>query len=162
MAKLRSGGYLSARRMNSGDLPLLLIIDDDPDQLALARVAALRAGGMRVMTAESGAEALIQLQAREASGRRPPDLVLTDLKMPNMNGLDLLHTLRERDDMHAVPILFLTTSAYPRDRQKAEVEGAAGFFQKPMHFDELVGLMRSLPDYLPHPEPGWIATPWRR
>jgi two-component system KDP operon response regulator KdpE len=148
--------------MSLGDLPLLLIIDDDPDQLALARVAALRAGGMRVITAESGAEALIQLQAREALGRRPPDLVLTDLKMPNMDGIDLLHGLQARDDMRGVPIIFLTTSAYPRDRLKAEAKGAAGFFQKPMRFDELVAIMRSLPDFLPHPEPEWLATPWQR
>ncbi len=148
--------------MSSGDLPLLLIIDDDPDQLALARVAALRAGVMRVITAESGAEALIHLRAREALGRRPPDIVLTDLKMPNMNGIDLLHNLQALDGMHGVPIIVLTTSTYPRDRLKLEAEGAAGFFQKPMHFDELVALMRSLPDYLPHPEPEWLATPWRR
>ena len=135
--------------MNPGESPLLLIIDDDPDQLALARLAAQRAGGMRVMAAESGAEALIQLQARAEMNLAPPDLVLTDLKMPDINGLELMQTVRSRPETQNVPVIFLTSSAYNRDRILAHMAGADGFFQKPIRFGDLVGLMKALPSYVP-------------
>ena len=135
--------------MNSGEPPLLLIIDDDPDQLALARLAALRAGGMRVIGAESAQEALIQLQARADSGLAPPDLVLTDLKMPEVNGVDLMREVRRRPELQNVPVLFLTSSAYNRDRILAHMAGANAFFQKPIRFNDLVALMKILPSFVP-------------
>jgi len=130
--------------MNLGDLPLVLVIDDDPDQLDLARVAAHRAGGIRSMGAESGAEAMILLDARRAMRLPAPDLVLTDLKMPEMSGLELIEALRKRPEMKDVPVFFLTSTAYDPDREHAHVAGAAGFFQKPIHFSGLVALMQAL------------------
>ncbi len=130
--------------MNLGDLPLVLVIDDDPDQLDLARLAAGRADGIRCIGAESGAEAMILLDARRAMRLPAPDLILTDLKMPEMNGLELIKALRERPEMIDVPVYFLTSTAYERDRQHTQVAGAAGCFQKPIQFGGLVGLMRTL------------------
>lgn len=130
--------------MNLGDLPLVLVIDDDPDQLELARVAAGRAGGIRSIGAESGAEAMILLDARRAMRLPSPDLVLTDLKMPEMDGLEFIENLRERAEMKDIPVFFLTSTAYDRDRQHAQVAGASGFFQKPIHFEGLVSLMQTL------------------
>lgn len=135
--------------MNPGELPLLLIIDDDPDQLALARLAALRAGGLRVIEAESGPEALIQLQARADTQLAPPDLVLTDLKMPEINGVELMRLIRHRPEMRDVPVIFLTSNVYNRDRIVAHIAGADAFFQKPIHFADLVALMKVLPAYVP-------------
>ncbi len=136
--------------MNSGDVPLVLVIDDDPDQLALVRQAATRAGGLRIMTAESGAEALVQLDAREAMRLPYPNLVLTDLKMPDMNGLEFMRTFHERPGMMNVAVLFLTASGYNRDRILVHMAGAEGFFQKPVRFADLVALMKVLPSYIPH------------
>lgn len=131
--------------MNLGDLPLVLVVDDDPDQLDLARVAANRAGSVRIMGAESGAEAIILLDARRAMRLPVPDLVLTDLKMPEMNGIQLMQAVRERPDMKDVPVFFLTSTAYNRDRIVAHIAGAEGFFQKPIQFNGLVALMQTLP-----------------
>ena len=133
-----------------GDVPLVLIIDDDPDQRALACMAISRAGGLRVMTAQSGSEAQCALQSRKAAGLPPPDLVITDLKMPVMNGLEVMHVFRERDDMRQTPVVFLTSAGHPRDLLAVKAAGADGVFQKPMHFDELVALMRSLASLPPH------------
>lgn len=145
-------GYLDPL-MNSGDVPLLLVIDDDPDQLTLVRQAATKAGGLRLTTAESGMEALTQLEARESMQLPSPDLVLMDLKMPHMGGLEFMRLLRERPTMMRVPVVFLTSSGYNRDRVLVHMAGAEGFFQKPIRFGELVALMKVLPSYLSqHPE----------
>lgn len=131
--------------MNSRDVPLVLVIDDDPEDLALVRQAAARAGGFRIMTAESGAEALVQLDARDAMRLPYPDLVPTDLKMPDMNGLEFMRTFRERSGMRNVPVLFLSASGYNRDRILVHMAGAEGFFQKPVRLGDLVALMKVLP-----------------
>jgi len=151
--------------MNLGDVPLVLVVDDDPDQLALVRQAAARAGGLRIMSAESGAEALAQLEARETMRLSAPDLVLTDLKMPDMSGLELMRILRERSEMLSVPVLFLTSSGYNRDRILVHMAGADGFFEKPIRFGDLIAMMKVLPSYIRHqsdselPESVDAATP---
>jgi CheY-like chemotaxis protein len=145
--------------MNFGDVPLLLVIDDDPDQLALMRHAAARAGQWRIMTAESGAEALVQLDARQSMQLPSPDLVVTDLKMPGMTGLDLMRALHARPDTMNVPVLFLSASGPQRDRRLVHSAGAKGFFLKPIRFGDLVGILRILPSYLPHPSESEIGNP---
>lgn len=130
----------------------MLVIDDDPDYLALVRRAAARAGGLRIMTAEGGPEALAQLKARETMQLPSPDLFLTDLKMPDTTGLELMRTLHERPGMMNVPVLFLSASGYNRDRILVHMAGAEGFFQKPIRFADLVALMKLLPSYIP-PQP---------
>jgi len=155
-------GYLE-RLMNSGDLPLVLVIDDDPDQLNLVRQAVARAGGLRIMTAESGSEALTQLEARESMRLPAPDLVLTDLKMPDMTGLEFMRVFHARPDRMHVPVLFLTSSAYNRDRILVHMAGADGFFQKPIRFGDLVAMMKVLPSYIPFSRVGEEkANQWRQ
>lgn len=135
--------------MQPGELPLILVIDDDPDQLALVRIAALRAGGLRILTAESGHEAIVQLQARAKSNLPPPDLVLTDLKMPQMNGVELMQRIRSEENLGDVPVIFLTSAIYNRDRILAHMAGANAFFEKPVLFPEFVNMLKALPAYLP-------------
>jgi CheY-like chemotaxis protein len=132
--------------MQPGDIPFILIIDDDPDQLALVEQAAMRAGGFRVMTAESGSEALTQLQTVEPL----PDLVLTDLRMPDMNGVEFMQRARRLPGMADVPMIFLTSSGYNRDRILVHMAGGDGFYQKPIRFSELVAFMKVLPSHIPH------------
>jgi two-component system, sensor histidine kinase and response regulator len=140
--------------MNSGAVPLVLVIDNDPDQLMLVRQAAARAGGLRIMSAESGTEALAQLEARESMRLPYPDLVLTDLKMPDMSGLEFMRVLRTRTETSNVPVLFLTSSGYNRDRILVHLAGAGAFFEKPIRFGDLVAMMKVLPSYVPQqPDP---------
>lgn len=69
--------------------------------------------------------------------------------MPDMTGLEFMRAFHDRPDRMHVPVLFLTSFIFNRDRIRAHLAGADGFFQKPIRFDELVAMMKVLPSYLP-------------
>jgi len=109
--------------------PRILIVDDDPSQAAtLARVLELE--GYRTSVAAGGAEALA------AVGRGPVDLVLTDLKMPGMDGLELFRRLRE--ERPGLPVLIVTAHGTIETAIAAVREGVVDFIQKPVYAEELL------------------------
>jgi CheY-like chemotaxis protein len=105
----------------------LLLVDDDADSLYVA-AELLRACCATVLTATTGAEALERLDSQL------PDAIVTDLCMPVMDGVQLLHRIRARPDVRNVPVIALTSF------QQRYLDGASGFdyfFQKPMDIDAL-------------------------
>src|SRR5689334_16116000 len=105
----------------------LLIVDDDPRILELAEHAARQAGYFRVVrTAENGSDALRQL---ESNGH--PDVILTDLSMPQMDGFELVQTLRKQEDTKRIPVVMYSSSGVLYDQQHALAAGCEAFFQKP-------------------------------
>jgi len=109
----------------------ILVVDDEADLVYMVRVI-LEAAGYDVVTASNGAEALEQLDAFDV------DLILTDLKMPVMNGAEFVEALQQRDSHPPVVIM----TAYGR----ADDVPAKGFMMKPFTRDELVEqIQRSLP-----------------
>jgi len=129
--------------MNVRESPLLLVVDDDPDQLFLMRRAAIKAGAVSVLTAASAWDAIGLLQARVTAGLPLPDLIITDLKMADFSGIDLVLALRRRSDLQRVPVCLLTSSSCPQDRQAAVRAGIDQLMQKPIQFDELVEFVRT-------------------
>jgi DNA-binding response OmpR family regulator len=113
----------------------ILVIDDDP-----AIVSALRRGlsyqGFAVQTATSGSDAL------ELARRSYPDLVVLDLIMPGLSGLDVLERLRAADS--ALPILILTARDGPAQQVEGLARGADDYVVKPCTFDVLVARVRAL------------------
>jgi DNA-binding response OmpR family regulator len=130
--------------MNAHELPLLLIVDDDPDQLFFIRHAAMKTRNFIVLTASGGWNAIGLLQSRLAAGLPPPDLILTDLKMPDLSGIDLALALRQRMEFQQVPIFLLSSSSCPLDRQTAARAGVKSFVQKPIRFEELSTFIETL------------------
>src|SRR5579875_2371660 len=112
----------------------LLVIDDDP-QLLTALRRALAYEGYEVLTAESG-EAGLRL-ARE----RPPDLVVLDVLLPGLDGLEVCRRLRAGGD---VPILMLTARDEVSDRVAGLDAGADDYLVKPFALDELLARVRAL------------------
>lgn len=105
----------------------LLIVEDDTRILELAEHAARESGLFReVSTAENGSEAL-----RKLNGSRRPDVILTDLSMPVMDGFELVQALKGRPATSTIPIVMYSSSGLLYDHEHALAAGCEAFFQKP-------------------------------
>jgi two-component system phosphate regulon response regulator PhoB len=102
----------------------ILLVEDDPDIRHLVSYKLSR-GGFRVIEADDGLTAL-----REAH-RDPPDLVILDVRMPRMSGLDVCRELRASPRTARVPIIMLTARARPQDLEQAYAAGATDYVVKP-------------------------------
>ncbi|HEU5034720.1 MAG TPA: response regulator transcription factor [Mycobacteriales bacterium] len=113
----------------------VLVVDDDP-QLREALARALELDGYSVTTASNGAQAL------EAVGQDRPDVMVLDVMMPYVGGLDVCRTLRERRDR--LPILVLTARDEVGDRVAGLDAGADDYLTKPFALEELRARLRAL------------------
>jgi two-component system chemotaxis response regulator CheY len=111
----------------------ILVVEDDDDTRDLIR-CVLQCEGFAVLEAEDGRQAL---QVLEQSS---PDLLLTDLMMPHLDGIELIRHLRARDDLAYLPIVVMTAcGSYVR---QALVEGVTGMIEKPADPDQLVEIIK--------------------
>jgi len=116
------------------DKASVLVVDDDPNIVSFLR-RGLIYEGYDVITAADGAEALTRARERE------PDLVILDVMMPGIDGLEVSKRLREAG---SVPILMLTAKGTVRDRVAGLDSGADDYLVKPFDFDELLARVRAL------------------
>jgi CheY-like chemotaxis protein len=103
----------------------VLIVDDEPDIRRIAKLGLVRVGGMEVVEASNGTEALAR--AREDH----PDAVLLDVMMPVLDGPSTLARLREDPATSAIPVVFLTAKAIAAEVDRLKSLGAAGVLTKP-------------------------------
>jgi len=128
--------YTMAHRRNE-----ILLVDDSSADVELI-VHALRHGGLAtsIAIAEDGAEALDYLFCRGLHENRSPHdrprVVLLDLNLPKMDGLQILKALKADDRTRAIPIVILTSSKETRDILAGYRLGASAFVQKPVDFEE--------------------------
>ena len=111
----------------------VLVVDDEPQILRALRIN-LRARQYEVATAATGAQAL------EEAAAHPPDLVILDLGLPDMDGVDVIGGLR---GWTAVPIIVLSGRADSTDKVEALDAGADDYVTKPFGMDELLARMRA-------------------
>jgi CheY-like chemotaxis protein len=111
--------------------PTVLLVEDDPDLLRFARTT-LRLGGYRVLTAVDGEKAL------GLARKHRPTLVLLDLRLPGLHGIQVLQALRAEPGLAATRVVVLTASAGPDDRELALAAGVAGYLIKPVSADDLL------------------------
>jgi DNA-binding response OmpR family regulator len=109
----------------------IFVVDDDRD-VAQSIELALRRRGFRVTLAHSGVEALKLLR------RYRPDLVLLDVLMPGMSGIEVCRRLRADDNTADLPIIFLTARGQERDRIEGLRAGADDYLSKPFNLEELI------------------------
>lgn len=114
-------------------MPRILIVDDETAILDTLQIL-LRREGFEVTVAQSGREALTHLEGEL------PDVVLSDIRMPGVSGLDLLAAVRERDP--DLPVILMTAQASLQSAMQAVNQGAFYYLQKPFSNDELVALCR--------------------
>jgi len=120
-------------------IPAVLIVDDEPAIRRLLRTS-LMAQGYRALEAATAAEALSALGASLGEGREPVDVVLLDLGLPDMDGVDLLRRLRAAS---AVPIVVLTSREDERTKVAALDLGADDYVTKPFGMAELMARLRA-------------------
>lgn len=109
--------------------PVILVVDDDPD-IRLSLEMTLSYAGFEVWTAKDGADALLRMEAG-AQSARAPDAILSDLKMPKLDGLGLLDTLRQRGD--STPLVLISGHGDIQTAVEAMKRGAQNFLEKPLN-----------------------------
>lgn len=113
----------------------ILAIDDSLTMREMLR-QTLTEAGFDVVLAEDGVDGLAQLPGAA------PDLILTDLNMPNMDGFGLIEAVRKGDVASRVPILVLTTESATTLKERARAAGATGWITKPFDEQSLVSTIR--------------------
>ena len=103
----------------------ILVVDDEADIRRVARLSLTRLGGMEVVEAASGPEAL--QQARSSA----PDAILLDVMMPGMDGPAVLLALRAEPATAGIPVVFLTAKAMTSEVERLQGLGAVGVLTKP-------------------------------
>ena len=126
-------------------LNILLVEDDDVDVLTVRRAFQKAHILNPLYVASDGVEALEKLRSGEIPNERR--LVLLDLNMPRMNGLEFLRELRKDPDLCHTPVVVLTTSTMDRDKFEAYGMNIAGYLVKPVTFDRFCDLMVTLNKY---------------
>src|SRR5512142_154320 len=116
----------------------VMLVDDSATMLMSLR-SILTKAGFRVETAANGREALDRL----AGGVRP-NLIITDLNMPQMDGITFAREARKAAGMRFAPILMLTTESEQSKRVAAKSAGATGWLVKPVAPDQLLGVIKQV------------------
>ena len=128
---------------------VILLVEDNPDDEALTLHAFQQQHlANRVVVARDGVQALDYLFGRGAhAGRdlaRAPAVVLLDLKLPRVDGLEVLRQVRANERTRFQPVVVLTSSAEERDMVESYRLGCNSYVRKPVDFDEFIGAARQL------------------
>jgi CheY-like chemotaxis protein len=127
---------------------ILLVEDDDVDARAIQRALRKAKIGNNIERAVDGIEALDIL--RGANGRTPPPsprILLVDLNMPRMNGIQFVEALREDEDLRRSVVFILTTSTRDQDKIAAYNVNVAGYIAKAKAAEDFLNLISLLDDY---------------
>lgn len=124
--------------------PVLLVEDDAVDVMTVKRCFKQLKISNQLLIANNGEEAL-QLLAQ--SGLVTPCLILLDINMPKMNGLELLRRLKEVVTLKKIPVVMLTSSKEESDVEKCFERGVAGYMVKPIEYPQFVEIIELLCTY---------------
>ena len=125
----------------------ILLVDDSVDDMELVQRSLKKlAPQVQQFCARDGVEALALLHAKEGE-RLVPDVVLLDLKMPRLDGTDVLRALRAESTTRFIPVVMFSSSNQRSDTQKCYELGASSYLRKPVSFSEYEGTLRCVVDY---------------
>lgn len=131
---------------------MILLVEDDPDD-ELLMLMALKDSNIdcEMAIARDGVEALEFLFVEGKHAGRDPDLmptlILLDLKLPKMNGIDVLRHIRRHERTRMIPVVVLTSSIQDQDMIDCYRLCANSYIQKPLNFDEFAHVVRQLGMY---------------
>jgi CheY-like chemotaxis protein len=126
------------------DKPILLVEDDRVDAMTVQRALKDLKVMNRLDIAGDGEEALAFL--RDPANERPC-LILLDLNMPRMNGIEFLEVIKQDEVLKRIPVVVLTTSAEEQDKLDSFSLGVAGYMVKPVDYGQFVEVVRTIDLY---------------
>lgn len=129
--------------------PMILLVEDNPDDEVLTLHALKKSHiGNRVHVARDGAEALdflfCQNQYADRDPREMPQLILLDIKLPKIDGLEVLRRLREDERTSLLPVVILTSSKEQQDLVQAYKNRANSYMRKPVDFNQFAESVHQL------------------
>ena len=124
----------------------ILLVEDNPADVRLV-TEVLDDPSVNITVAENGEEALAVLKGD--SGNKPlwPDLILLDLNMPKMDGLEVLTEIKKDPQLRVIPVVVMTTSEREQDIVQSYDLQASGYIRKPMDLIEFMDLIKAVRDY---------------
>jgi two-component system, response regulator len=128
---------------------IILLVEDNPDDADLTRRAFTKCNiANKLVLAKDGAEALDYLFATGAWAGRPeeddPTVVLLDLKLPKINGLEVLRRVRDEPRTRLIPVIILTSSVEERDLIEGYALGCNSYIHKPVDFAQFTEAVKTL------------------
>ncbi len=115
-------------------IKILLVEDDELDVISVERSLKKTTTAYELHKAYNGKEALQMLNSWPAGER--PDVILLDLNMPKMNGIEFLRVIRNDDEFKELRVFVMTTSAEEADRKTTEQLGISGYIIKPLNYND--------------------------
>ncbi len=115
----------------------ILVVDDEEDTVELARMV-LEYENFEVISATNGEDAINLLQKKD----NKPNLILLDVLMPKLSGLEVCRWIKENDELKHIPVLLFTAKVGKKDKQAGEEAGANAYINKPFSADDLLSIIR--------------------
>lgn len=115
-----------------------ILIADDSESIRELVELTLQTAGYNVLKSEDGAQAVGHLNGAKI------DLVITDLNMPNLDGIGVIKAVRAHADYSNVPVLLLTTESQAAKKEEAKAAGATGWIVKPFVQEKLLGVVQKV------------------
>ncbi len=130
--------------MKIADKPILLVEDDQVDVMTVKRALKEIKVNNPVVNPENGEEALKYL--RDPASEKPC-IILLDINMPIMNGIEFLQVMKHDAQLRRIPVVVLTTSGEQQDKINSFDLGVAGYMAKPVDYRQFVEIMRTIDAY---------------
>lgn len=131
--------------LDDNERPFVFIVEDDPGDEYMT-VRALRDLAKKTEVAKNGSNALVRLKDLCEAGR-PPDVVLLDLKLPLLNGFEVLKAMKEHPQMKEISVVVFSSSDLERDRDQSIEMGARQFVTKPVDYQKYIDSIRKAVHY---------------
>jgi len=116
----------------------ILIVEDSPTMRQLLGFALKRIPGVEIVEARDGMDGLRKVTSDHF------DLALVDINMPVMDGLKLIHLIRDEESLKAMPIIVITTEGADEDRERAMALGADEYLTKPVQAGKVLSIVKGL------------------
>ena len=123
---------------------ILLVEDDLVDAMTVKRAFKELKIPNPIIHLSNGEEALVYLKD---SKEKTPAIILLDLNMPRMNGIEFLEILKKEECFKSIPVIILTTSTEYQDRKNSFQQSAAGYMVKPVNYRDFIEMMKTISNY---------------